>query len=62
MRISEERRGSESGRKQMLTWQERTKRKPFRDYEIIPAIDLHKEDNHVIAALSVSQSSYKAGK
>jgi hypothetical protein len=39
----------------MLTWQYRTNGKPFSDYGIIPTIDLHKEDNHVIAALSVSE-------
>jgi hypothetical protein len=38
----------------MLTWQERANGKPFWDYGIIPAIDLHKEDSHVIAELSVS--------
>jgi hypothetical protein len=54
MRTSEERASSESGRKQMLTWQERTNGKPFWDYGIIPAIDPHTEDNHEIAALSVS--------
>jgi len=53
MRISEERASSASGRKQMLTWQERTNGKSFWDYWIIPAIDLHKEDNHVTAARSV---------
>jgi hypothetical protein len=52
--ISEERESSENGRKQVLTWQYRANGKPFWDYGIIPAIDLHKEDNHVIAALSVS--------
>jgi hypothetical protein len=37
----------------MLTWQHGTSGKPFRDYELFPAIDLHREDNHVIAPLSV---------
>jgi hypothetical protein len=46
---------SESGRNQMLTWQYRTDGKPFWDYGFFPAIDLHKEDNHVIVPLSVSE-------
>jgi hypothetical protein len=40
----------------MVTWQYRTNEKPFWDYGLIPAIDVHKEDNRVIAALSVSES------
>jgi hypothetical protein len=54
VRISEERASSESDRKQMLTWQDITNGKPFWDYRIVLAIDLHKEDNHVIATLSFS--------
>jgi hypothetical protein len=54
-RISEEQASSESSRKQMLTRQYRTNGNPFWDYGIIPGIDLHKEDNHIIAALSVSE-------